>query len=399
MTSAGPLRILYVVSQWGAPTQTFVRREADAARAAGNTVVILSLKRPQQQDDAGVQVIHLRAVAPILAAWTVALHPFRSGRVVLRALRRSRRSTAVANLSAVVLGLAAAARVPPVHWIHAHFAWVAASAADAVAEVRGQRYSVFPHAFDIFDDRFVDDYTTVKLQRAAFVVVESPSIRDEVNERFRCDASVARMGVPPNLLAPLPVERGRAGDRIVSVGSLLPKKGHDVLLNALALLPPGVALTVIGEGPERAPLTQLARDLGVVDRVRFAGSLPERAVVAELDAADVFCLASRPTGHGDRDGVPNVLIESMARGTPCVSTIVSGIPDLLGEGRGLLVPPDDPTALADALRAVLEDPDRAASLGDAAHRHVKEEYLTDRNWTLLEDRIRAAIESGGVTDA
>lgn len=393
------LRILYVVSQWGAPTQTFVRREADAARSAGHEVVVLSLKAPPAASTRDIPVTHLRASLPLLALWTVVRHPIRTARVITRSVLASRPSTVIANLASVAVGLGAAARLPTIDWIHAHFAWAAAGAADAIAEVRRQCYSVFPHAFDIFDDRFVDHYTTMKLRRAAFVVVESPSIQDEVNQRFDCAATVARMGVPPALVLSRAVDRRPERGRVVSVGSLLPKKGHDVLLRALAMLPEDVHLMIIGEGPERVGLEQFARDLGVEGRVRLVGALAETDVILNLDEAQVFCLASRPTPHGDRDGVPNVLIEAMARGVPCVSTTVSGIPDLLGAGRGLLARPDDPAGLADALRQVLDHPDEASTMAAAALAHIDAEYRTDRNWLLLEERIRVHMTQGSPTGA
>lgn len=384
-----PLSILYVVSEWRAPTQTFVRREVEAAVAAGNAVTVLSLKAPAGASASDPPVVHLGRAAWGLAVLTVLRHPLRSTRALLRAAATSRPSTAPFNLAAVLIGLGAARRVPPVDWIHAHFAWVAASAADGTAAVRGQPFSVFPHAFDIFDRRFVDRYTRSKLRRAAFVVVESPAIRAEVDERFGCQSEVARMGVPRDLLRPVATPRVVTPGLVVSVGSLLPKKGHDVLLHAVAELP-AVQLVVAGEGEERPRLEGLADDLGVSDRVQWPGSLPEAEVMALLDRAAVFCLASRPTPDGDRDGVPNVLIEAMARGVPCVSTAVSGIPDLLGADRGLVVAPGDAAALAQALARVLDEPGPTAERATRAQEHVAAEYVTDENWARLQRRIDVA---------
>ena len=386
---AEPLRIAYVVSRWGAPTETFVRREVSAARAAGHEVLAVSLKAPVGEEG-GPPVTHPGARTPLLLLRTLLRHPIRSSRVLVRCARRAKRSTLLPNLAAAVTGLAAAAELRRVDWIHAHFAWVAATAADAIAEVRRQPFSVFPHAFDIFDGRFIDGYTRDKLLRAAFVVVESPSIQREVNDRFGCDAGVARMGVPRELVREDLGGRRPDPGRIVSVGSLVPKKGHDVLLRALAELPQSARLTLVGDGPERRALERQAQDLGLAERVHFAGAVPEPEVSSYLDGAEVFCLASRPTDDGDRDGVPNVLIEAMARGVPCVSTTLSGIPDLLGDGRGVLVPPDDGASLATALRRLLDHRDEARRVAVAARDHVDEQYRTDRNWVLLESRIRAS---------
>jgi colanic acid/amylovoran biosynthesis glycosyltransferase len=392
----GGLSILYVVSQWRAPTQTFVRREVDAARAAGNHITILSLKHPAATVEGDGPVIHLGRAAGPLALVAIARHPVRSGRALGRAAVGSRFTTIVPNLAAALIGLAATRRTPPVDWIHAHFAWVAASSADAIAEVRSQPFSVFPHAFDIFDRRFVDRYTRSKLRRAAFVVVESPAIQAEVDERFGCRSQVARMGIPRGLLRLGAAPRTVEPDLIVSVGSLLPKKGHDVLLRALSLIPEA-RLRVAGDG-DRSALERLATELGVADRVTWLGAIPEDDVRDLLDRAAVFCLASRPTADGDRDGVPNVLIEAMARDVPCVSTAVSGIPDLLGEGRGLVVEPDDPATLARAIRQLLDDPGAAARMATLAAGHIAEAYVTDDNWARLQRRIERAMPRRGLGD-
>ena len=157
---------------------------------------------------------------------------------------------------------------------------------------------------------------------------------------------------------------------------------------------PAVELRILGEGPERVLIEALAAHLGVADRVDLRGAVPPDEVLGHLDDAVAFCLASKPTADGDRDGVPNVLIEAMARGTPVISTTVAGIPDLLGGGRGVVVEPGDVTGLGAAIAMVTTDPDRARTMAAAALDHVRNAYTTDVNWLLLEGRIRAARASG-----
>lgn len=392
MPSPAPdkLTIAYVTSRWGEPTQTFVRREAAAALAAGHAVVAVSLKPPQAADPE-VPVVHLHPrLAVMLGLKQLIRHPWRCTRAIIRATTGSRPGTLAANLGATLLGIAASARLMPVDWIHAHFNWVAGTAADALATVRGQRYSVFPHAFDIFDHRFIDRYTGDKLRRAALVLVESERIAEDTNELFRCSAIVQRMGVPPVLVVDDATER--AGSLVLSVGSLLPKKGHDDLIKAIGSLP-HATLRILGDGPQRGELQQLANDLGVADRVELCGAVPAGAVVAHLDEAALFCLASKPTGDGDRDGVPNVLIEAMARGLPVVSTKVSGIPDLLADGRGTVVDPGDVPELVTALTRFLADRAAAVAQAKCALQHVRERYTTEVNWQELEGRIRHVLVS------
>lgn len=393
ITVAPPARILYVVSRWQAPTQTFVRREVDAARAAGRDIIVLSLKRPARLVAGDPPVVHLAPLrVPVLALRTLLRHPIRSVGALGRAVAGSRPATLGPNVVATVVGLAGAAAVPPVDWVHAHFAWVAATTADALASTRRAPFSIFAHAHDVFAADVIDRLTGRKLRRSAFVAVESPTIQRAVDERFGCRSVVARMGLSPELLdRPASASRS-ATPTIVSVGSLVPKKGHDDLLRALALLPAEVQLVVAGGGPEGAALAALAALLGVADRVDWLGPVPEDAVIDLLDGATVFALASKPTATGDSDGVPNVLIEAMGRGIPCVSTSVAGIPDLLGDGRGIVVPPAAPEALAAAIAGLLADPAAASAMATSGRQHVAEGYRTDRNWLRLE----ALMQTHGV---
>lgn len=141
---------------------------------------------------------------------------------------------------------------------------------------------------------------------------------------------------------------------LLFVGNLVTVKGIDVLLRALASLESPVRLVVVGAGPERDPLARLAGELGVADRVTFLGSLPQAALPDWYRAADLFVLPSRS------EGVPNVLLEASACGTPWVASRVGGIPEMPGHASRRLVPPDNPAALAaaiaDALAAGRPDP-------------------------------------------
>ena len=141
---------------------------------------------------------------------------------------------------------------------------------------------------------------------------------------------------------------------LLFVGNLVAVKGIDVLLRALASLDSQARLVVVGAGPERDPLARLAGELGVADRVTFLGSLPQAVLPDWYRAADLFVLPSRS------EGVPNVLLEASACGTPWVATRVGGIPEMPGHASRRLVPPDNPealaTAIADALAAGRPDP-------------------------------------------
>ena len=119
----------------------------------------------------------------------------------------------------------------------------------------------------------------------------------------------------------------------------------------------------------------LAAELGIADRVVWKGALAQDEVLAHYRQADIFALACRITADGDRDGLPNVLVEASSQGLVCVSTNISGVPELLDDGdNGLVVPPDDPAALAAALERAMRDPALRQRLGEAAEQKVRTHF-------------------------
>jgi glycosyltransferase involved in cell wall biosynthesis len=180
--------------------------------------------------------------------------------------------------------------------------------------------------------------------------------------------------------------------RILSVGRLVPKKGFPDLVRALALLRArGVPIRtdIYGGGPLREELEALGRQLGLDGELAFHGARLQDEIVAAYRRAAVFALAPVVTDDGDRDGIPNVLVEAMASGVPVVATRISGIPELITDGvDGLLVPDHDPAALAEAVERVLRDPELADRLGQAGRRRVAPHFDLARNTR----RLRALFE-------
>ncbi len=194
-----------------------------------------------------------------------------------------------------------------------------------------------------------------------------------VSESLR--AAMVALGVAPDRVRVLrngvDLIRFRPGPRpqpagtsriLLSVGRLVPLKGHDILLRALAELP-DCRLWIVGEGPERGRLQALAAELGVADRVDFHGALPQDRLPALYAAADLLLLAS------DNEGWPNVLLEAMACGTPVVATAVGGIPEVIAEPvAGRLVRERRPAAFVQAIRALLAELPAAERVRDYAAR-------------------------------
>jgi glycogen(starch) synthase len=212
---------------------------------------------------------------------------------------------------------------------------------------------------------------TIACRRAAAVI----TLTERLATRVRgCGAPVHV--VPSGVRGPAFTAAPTGGAGIVFVGRLHAQKGVDTLVRAAALLP-GVPVTLAGDGPERAAVELLARQLGVTDRVRVTGFRPHREVPALLAGADVVVLPSRYEELG------TALVEAMAAGRPVVASAVGGIPELVRDGvDGLLVPPGDPAALAGAIEKLLADPDLAATLGASGRARVAE-----HDWAVLAARV------------
>lgn len=170
---------------------------------------------------------------------------------------------------------------------------------------------------------------------------------------------------------------------IVSGGSLVEQKGLRYLLDALALLQREgkiVQLRLIGEGSERERLEEQARELGIAEQIQFVGRLPNHQVLEEMRTAHAFVLPSVPAENGCMDGIPNVIIEAMALGVPCISTAISGIPELvIDQECGLLVPPREAEPLARAIAKLLDDDDLQRRFGERGRVRVEALFEMERN--------------------
>ncbi len=184
----------------------------------------------------------------------------------------------------------------------------------------------------------------------------------------------------PHFEGPRPLRDGSDPDdpvRILSVGRAVKKKGIDILLEALAALPSSLhwRFTHIGGGDELTGLKPLADELGLSDRIVWTGAMDQTQVLEHYRQADLFALACRITSDGDRDGLPNVLVEAASQKLTCISTNISGIPEFFIDGEnGLLTAPEDATAFSRALQRVITDPGLRVKLGEAAENRVRTSF-------------------------
>lgn len=289
-------------------------------------------------------------------------------------------------------------------WLHSHFIHTPASATRYASIMLGIPWTCSAHAKDIWTST---DYDLAgKLQSAKWTVTCT-------KDGFRRLSALAVGGSPvhlsyhgldltrfgPNGQA-LSQRDGADPDdpvRLVSVGRAVEKKGYDVLLRALAKLPRNLCwqLDHIGGGDQLDVLKKLADELGIGARVRWNGALAQEDVLAAYRNSDIFALACRIAADGDRDGLPNVLVEAASQKLTCVSTDIAGVPELLvHEQNGLLAASEDVDGLARQLERAIHNPDLRARLGTAAEKRVRTEFdhtASIRQLTrLFEEAWRAA---------
>jgi teichuronic acid biosynthesis glycosyltransferase TuaC len=235
----------------------------------------------------------------------------------------------------------------------------------AVITARGTDVNLIP------DHRLPRRWIRWAAERAAGIVAVSEALRARLIELGIAASRihVLRNGVDLELFAPRDRDAARrelgvsaGGPVLASVGLLVPRKGHDLAIRAMARLPEATLL-IAGEGPEDAALRRFALRMGVAGRVHFLGALPQERLAAVYNAADALVLAS------SREGFPNVLLEALACGTPVVATAVWGTPEIVAQPTaGRLVEERSPEALSGAIREVLAGPPARAAIRAYAER-------------------------------
>jgi glycosyltransferase involved in cell wall biosynthesis len=256
--------------------------------------------------------------------------------------------------------------------LHAHFAWEGAACAHALSTLTGLPWSMTLHANDIFARR---RNLEVKLAAADELVTvcsyNANYLRDELLVTRPIHEVVCGVTIPDA------IARQTSYD-VVTAGRLVEKKGIDTLLAGLALMRAGrpqLRALVIGDGPLRDALVEQRDRLGLENNVDFAGALPHDRVLAAIASSRVFVLAARIAANGDRDSMPVVVKEAMASGVPVVASDVVAIPEMVDDSVGRLVPVDDPSALAAAVRDLLDLPDeRRREMGARGRARVAERF-------------------------
>ncbi|PLU11696.1 colanic acid biosynthesis glycosyltransferase WcaL [Sinorhizobium medicae] len=389
-------KIAVVLKGYPRLSETFIAQELLGLERAGHELVLIALRRPT---DGKRHPVHDEIRAPVhylpeylheepwrvlrALARAVAKRSFwRMLRPFFRDLARDRSRNRFRRLGqALVL---AAEWPDDASWLHAHFIHTPASVTSYASMISGIPWTCSAHAKDIWTSQ--DWELSDKLGRARWTVTCTRSgyehLRDLSSDKTRVHLSYHGLDLDrfPSFDGEHSRRDGSVPDdpvRIVSVGRAVSKKGYDILLKALSLLPADLSWRFdhIGAGEFTGKLQVLAGELGLEDRIGWHGALDQKEVLSRYREADIFALASRVAANGDRDGLPNVLVEASSQRLACISTAVSGIPELIDDGHnGMLVPPESPTALAAAMERLIRDPDLRRRLGDAAERRVRADF-------------------------
>lgn len=390
-----PPRRKMVVVLKGYPrlSETFIAQELLGLEQAGLDLVIVSLRRPT---DTKRHPVHDAIRAPVLYLPEY-LHeePGRVLGALLAGLARPgfwralgsflgdlKRDFTRNRFRRLGQGLVLAAEWPKgAAWLHAHFIHTPASATRYASLITGIPWTCSAHAKDIWTSRRWE--LAEKLASARWTVTCTASgfeyLKTLAAEPQRIHVSYH--GLDLERFAPFAGERPDSdGSKpqnpvcILSVGRAVEKKGFDLLLHALARLPADLHwhFEHIGGGELLPRLKEQAARLGLDGKVSWLGSLAQQEVLERYRAADLFVLACRIGGDGDRDGLPNVLVEASSQRLACISSGISGVPELIGDGdNGLIVPPEDAAALAAAIERAIRDPALRARLGAAAEQRVR----------------------------
>ncbi|MGO1971884.1 MAG: glycosyltransferase [Propionibacteriaceae bacterium] len=393
-------RIGYVCKMYPRFSETFIVTELLALQDLGVDLEILSLRPPvdgrfhAQLADVDAPVTYLRS-SGIRAAdlWET----LGRGQAALGDLgpHLAKLLQVDARDAVQAVEVALAVRERGLTHLHAHFGSVAATVARLAAAIAGITWGFTAHAKDIFHEEVVREDLRRKLASAADVVTVSDFNLEFLRAEFGADADRVRRVYNGLDLTDFGFSEPR--DRaavIAAVGRLVPKKGFEDLLSAAALLRDrGVdfRLDLVGTGPLADDLAARVEALDLGQVVRMTGALPQDRVRQIVGSAAAFAAPCVVGEDGNRDGLPTVLLEAMALGTPCVGTPVTGIPEVVQDGvTGLLVPEHDPDTLADALARLLAGADLRLSLAKAARDLIEVDFDTRRQAA----RVALGFDSG-----
>lgn len=405
-----PIPIAYITTRFPVRSETAVIKEIHELDEGGFRIAVISLKPSGFQDhhdpkadrfrdrtvDIDVPLLtqavagHLRCALLRPAAWW--------GGLFLTLRRGGGHLPKLLWLFLLAPGVAREVSRRKVRYVHANFGSYQAYVAWLIHRLTDTPFGFTVHAQDIFVNRFMMQEKAAEASILASIseynirfLEEQEGIRGAQVVLVRCGVDLEEFpfreagGVAPPL-------------RIFSVGRFSEKKGLIHLVRACAELRPGLdyRLDLVGKGKEEENLRHEIRRLGLEERVAMRSGVSQPELLAAYRAANVLVAPCQQARNGDLDGIPATLMEAMALGVPVVTTAVSGIPELVEHDRtGLVVPPEDPAAIARALERLVDEAELGPRLSRAARRRVEEDYDIRRNARRMGELIRSVVEGRG----
>lgn len=378
------MKIAYILAQYAATTERFIEREIEGLAHKGVEIHVFALRRGATSGHGPVPPRYRRQLwhpAGVTALFHWAVH--RPGvffgliaDTITTYARFPRDCASVLRNLVAAADFAHQAALDGLEHIHAHFAYVPADVGRMMSKLLNIPFTVSVHAWDIYAQPV--PLIAPRLRDATAIVACTEEGRQCVQRVLPADTPtrlhLVRHGLPPASFDP----GARPEGVILGIGRLVEKKGFDILLAACgALRNRGVEFeaAIIGDGPLREKLETMASALQLRDAVTFTGELPWRAVHNYLRRATVLVAPSVQAADGDRDGLPNVLIEAMASGRPVISTRENAAPEIITDGEnGFLIDRTDAQGLANHLERLLGDDAMGRAMGQKARRTVTDRF-------------------------
>ncbi|QIM63397.1 colanic acid biosynthesis glycosyltransferase WcaL [Pasteurellaceae bacterium Orientalotternb1] len=395
-----PMYIGYVLKRYPRFSETFVVNEILAHERAGTKIDIFALG-PVMETHFQDGISQVRAPVTRLvdkqrnteSLWKIITEGF--SQLPNFAVKLEKAKGTIHEIAQSIL-LALEIKKRGIQHLHAHFGTQATTVARQAAIFADITYTFTAHAKDIYYQYHQSTELGQKMRDASATVTVSDYNLAYLREKYGSDAEKAVRVYNGMDLRKFPYTAFNSSNRqILAVGRLVPKKGFGVLLDALAVLKQRnieMQCIVVGDGTLREQLQTQIQSLDISDVVKMIGPMPQPEIIKFMKSSNMMVAPCVISEDGDRDGLPTVLLESMALGTPVISTQVAGIPELVQDGiTGLCVPPNDPATLADAIQCLLNDAELCKTLSQQARALIEREYDEDQNVALLQALFRKAI--------
>ncbi len=402
-------RVAIVLKGYPRLSETFIAQEIRGLEQRGLRLEIWSLRHPTERFK---HPVHGEIEAPVrYLPEYLYQEPVRVLRALLDGLRRPgfgafvragwrdlRRDPSPNRMRRLGQALVLARELPAdIGHLHVHYLHTPASVARYATLLTGLPWTFSAHAKDIWttpdwelSEKLAEARWGVTCTREGASRLRALAPAADHVELLYHGLDLSRFPPPPERRPARDGSDGANPVRIVAIGRAVAKKGFDDLLRALAALPPDLhwRLAHVGGGEKLAALKGLADDLGLGPKVAFLGGRPQPEIIALLREADLFALPAKDTTSGDRDGLPNVLMEAASQALALVSTRFAGIPEFVRDGRdGVLVPPGDWEALSNAINALARDPEERAALGRSAYSRLTSAFRAEAGFDRLASRL------------